>query len=194
MLGLSLLLAACSDSTPRGTTTNGGKIAASQHHERGRTVYNARCYFCHGYSGDAQTLASTYLNPRPRDFAALSADQMSREQMVDAVVNGREGTAMKGFFDVLTRQEIDQAVDFVHQEFVIAKAPNTVGNSADNIWPYRERYSVAFPYINDKVSPLPHSYPPAGIQINDWPEAGLINAMPLPPIPELGKGASRDPK
>ncbi len=41
-------------------------------HEQGRAVYNFRCYFCHGYSGDAKTLAATYLQPPPRDFSAAS--------------------------------------------------------------------------------------------------------------------------
>ena len=37
--------------------------AASDSHETGRAIYNFRCYFCHGYSGDAQTLAARYLSP-----------------------------------------------------------------------------------------------------------------------------------
>ena len=36
--------------------------------EAGRSVYNFRCYFCHGYSGDARTLAAEFLSPPPRDF------------------------------------------------------------------------------------------------------------------------------
>ena len=35
-----------------------------ERHERGRAIYNFRCYFCHGYSGDARTLAATYLQSR----------------------------------------------------------------------------------------------------------------------------------
>ena len=37
-------------------------------HEAGRRVYNFRCYFCHGYSGDARTLAASMVQPAPRDF------------------------------------------------------------------------------------------------------------------------------
>ncbi|MEQ1714686.1 MAG: L-2-amino-thiazoline-4-carboxylic acid hydrolase [Hyphomicrobium sp.] len=55
---------------------------ASAQHERGRAVYNFRCYFCHGYSGDAATLASSYLTPRPRDFTKSA---LSKAQIADAV-------------------------------------------------------------------------------------------------------------
>ncbi len=41
-------------------------------HKRERAIYNFRCYFCHGYSGDAKTLASTYLKPQPRDFTSIN--------------------------------------------------------------------------------------------------------------------------
>ena len=61
-------------------------------HERGRQIYNFRCYFCHGYSGDAKTLASTYLSPKPRDFTRSALDA---PQIATAVRDGRSGTAMK---------------------------------------------------------------------------------------------------
>ena len=39
---------------------------SASRHQQGREIYNYRCYFCHGYSGDAKTLASSYLDPPPR--------------------------------------------------------------------------------------------------------------------------------
>ncbi len=63
-------------------------------HERGRQIYNFRCYFCHGYSGDAKTLAATYLNPPPRDFTAAP---LTHERIALALREGRTGTAMASF-------------------------------------------------------------------------------------------------
>ena len=54
--------------------------------ETGLAVYNRHCYFCHGYAGDARTVASSMLTPAPRDFTARP---LGRERMLDALRRGR---------------------------------------------------------------------------------------------------------
>lgn len=157
-LGLLLTLAACSDRP--GGVSSGSTSPASQRAappsaevmELGRKIYNFRCYFCHGYSGDAQTLASTYLSPRPRDFSKLTPDQLSRERMLASITNGRPGTAMKGFADILKPDEIAAVADFVRQEFMVAKARNTAYHTKENGWPDHERYAEAFPFATGKIT------------------------------------------
>ncbi|HEY5641885.1 MAG TPA: hypothetical protein VIS31_03340, partial [Woeseiaceae bacterium] len=39
----------------------------------GEAIYRFYCYQCHGYAGDAQTLASASLSPPPRDFTSVAA-------------------------------------------------------------------------------------------------------------------------
>lgn len=149
-----LSLNGCSERTvpaTAGAAVAAAPTAASQYHERGRAIYNFRCYFCHGYSGDAETLASTYLTPRPRNFAAMTPDQMSREQMLDSITNGRAGTAMKGFAEILSAEDIATVADFLRQEFVIDKARNTSYHTAANGWPNHERYQAAFPFATGKI-------------------------------------------
>lgn len=126
--------------------------AGSARHEQGRKIYNFRCYFCHGYSGDAQTLASTFVTPRPRDFKATSPEQLGRERMLDAVRHGRPGTAMAGFTGILTSEEMAIVTDFVRQEFMVAKAPNTRYHTAANGWPDHERYAAAFPFARGTIA------------------------------------------
>ena len=156
LLTLLMSLGACSDSTdsangvPKSATAT-TLSADPRDHELGRSIYNFRCYFCHGYSGDAQTLASSYLEPRPRDFNATSADKLSRESMLDAVKNGRTGTAMRGFEGILQPAEIALVTDFVRREFMLNKAPNTRYHTAENGWPNHERYAAAFPFATGKV-------------------------------------------
>ena len=156
LLTLLMSLGACSDSTdsangvPKSATAT-ALSADPRDHELGRSIYNFRCYFCHGYSGDAQTLASSYLEPRPRDFNATSADKLSRESMLDAVKNGRTGTAMRGFEGILQPAEIALVTDFVRREFMLNKAPNTRYHTAENGWPNHERYAAAFPFATGKV-------------------------------------------
>lgn len=114
--------------------------------EPGRKIYNFRCYYCHGYSGNGNTLAATYLDPRPRNFIDPAAERLSREAMVTAVTRGRPGTAMSSFRDLLTPEEIDTVVDFVREEFIQRKSVNTRYHLPANGWPDHERYAPAFPF------------------------------------------------
>lgn len=118
-------------------------------HEQGRAVYNYRCYFCHGYSGDARTLASTYLSPMPRDFTRSTLDAQTVEA---AVRHGRSGTAMKSFVGILSETEIRAVAAFVATEFVQHKAPNTAYHTAANGWPGHERHAAAFPFARGEIA------------------------------------------
>ncbi|NMM05028.1 MAG: c-type cytochrome [Polaromonas sp.] len=155
-MALLVSLTACFDSTAPAnvalkTSSVAQPAATPNDHELGRSIYNFRCYFCHGYSGDAQTLASSYLEPRPRDFNATSADKLSRDSMLDAVKNGRSGTAMKGFEGILKPAEIALVTDFVRREFMIDKSPNTRYHTTENGWPNHERYAAAFPFATGTI-------------------------------------------
>jgi cytochrome c oxidase cbb3-type subunit III len=133
-----------------GYDTFGGPVAPPQaQHERGREVYNYRCYFCHGYSGDANTLAATFLNPRPRDFTASA---LSAEDIARALRSGRAGTAMKSFRGVIPEADIDAVAAFVAREFVQDKAPNTAYHTAANGWPAHERHAAAFPFARGRIA------------------------------------------
>lgn len=149
LLTLVVSLMACS--SPPLPSAVVPKSTSTAHHELGRRIYNFRCYFCHGYSGNAQTLASTYLDPRPRNFITTSPEQLSREKMLGAVKNGRVGTAMRGFEGILQPAEIAAVTDFVRQEFMIAKATNTRYHTPENGWPDHERYAAAFPFATGKI-------------------------------------------
>src|SRR6185369_2742716 len=78
-------------------------------HEEGRAVYNFRCYFCHGYSGDAKTLAATFLTPPPADFTSPAQQALGKESVLATLRQGRPGTAMKSFSGILSAEEM-QAV------------------------------------------------------------------------------------
>lgn len=120
-------------------------------HEAGRKVYNFRCYFCHGYSGDAKTLAATYLTPKPRDFSRDSESALSRDQMIAAVRDGKPGTAMKGFKGVISERDMENVVDFVRVEFMRNKAQNTRYHIPENGWANHERNKLAFPFATGQI-------------------------------------------
>jgi cytochrome c oxidase cbb3-type subunit 3 len=118
----------------------------------GREVYNFRCYYCHGYAGDANTVAATYLEPKPRDFTRVQPHTLSREAMLRTLRDGRPGTAMQSYRQVLTAREMEAVVDFVRAEFMIARARNTRYHIAENGWPNHDRYAAAFPFVHGEIS------------------------------------------
>jgi cytochrome c oxidase cbb3-type subunit III len=126
--------------------------ASAEALELGRKVYNFRCYFCHGYSGDARTLATTYLNPKPRDFKNTPPGALPREAMLSAIRDGRSGTAMKGFTGIITPREMEAVTDFVRHEFMETRAENTRYHTAENGWPDHERNRIAFPFARGELA------------------------------------------
>ena len=119
--------------------------------ERGRAIYNFRCYFCHGYSGDARTLAATYLVPPPRDFQSTDPRALPLPRMTRSIREGVPGTSMKGFKGILSDAQIAEVAAFVGSEFLERRAPNTRYHTIENGWPNHERYSPAFPFARGEI-------------------------------------------
>ena len=64
---------------------------------RGKALFDMRCYFCHGYAGDARTAAARVLDPPPADLTALTGVAATLESIAHVIRDGRAGTAMIGF-------------------------------------------------------------------------------------------------
>jgi len=131
--------------------TSSGSVPSAQNHELGRKVYNFRCYYCHGYSGDAHTLAATSLDPKPLDFTTTAPSDLSHERMMKSIKFGREGTAMMAFDSVLSADEVAAVAGFVRQEFMIDKAENTRYHTVENGWSNHERYIAAYPFALGEI-------------------------------------------
>ncbi len=127
------------------------KYSVSSRHEQGRAVYNFYCYQCHGYAGNAKTLASSFLDPKPRNFTATNPDHLSREQMITTLYEGRDGTAMVGFSSVLQDDEINAVVEYIRTEFMSGEKSGLVYHSSENGWDNHERYAAAFPYATGEI-------------------------------------------
>ena len=119
--------------------------------EEGRAVYNFRCYFCHGYSGDGKTLAATYLSPRPTDFKRADPAYLTTERVQTVLNHGKTGTAMKPFRGILSEQEMRNVAEFIVDEFVRRKANNTQYHTVENGWENHERYLSAFPFAKGEI-------------------------------------------
>jgi len=112
--------------------------------DAGRGIYNRHCYCCHGYSGDARTVAGSMLDPRPRDFTAGALD---RERMLEAVRSGRPGTAMQPFAGILGEPQIAAVVDFIRDAFSVRGERNLTYHSPVNGWTGDPAASPAAPFV-----------------------------------------------
>ncbi len=124
---------------------------AIRQNDLGRNVYNFHCYFCHGYSGDAQTLAARFLSPPPRDFNTSDPNDLTYQRMQSAVREGRSGTAMKPFTGILSNDEIDAVIEYVRQTFMLRKLRNTRYHSEENGWYNHERFRDSYPFATGEI-------------------------------------------
>jgi cytochrome c oxidase cbb3-type subunit 3 len=153
---LWMLLAAChrhgdAPYAHAGASIGGSDAGKAAQLDAGRRIYNLRCYFCHGYSGDAHTLAATYLDPPPRDFTRARIEELPLTVIEQAVRDGRPGTAMKSFRAILGEEEQKAVAAFVADEFVVNKAPNTAYHTPENGWAGHERFRAAYPFATGAV-------------------------------------------
>lgn len=117
----------------------------------GGEIYNYYCYQCHGYSGDAKTLASSYLDPVPRNFTTADPESLTRESMLITLREGRPGTAMVSFSSVLDDYEIEAVVDYVRDNLMLNNPLISRYHTEENGWPEHERFSEAFPFVTGEI-------------------------------------------
>lgn len=87
--------------------------------DRGRAIYARTCSVCHGDKGDGASWAAANMRKPPRNFTAPETrQQLSRERMILSVSHGRADTPMPGFSGQLSRQDIEQVVDYIRSAFM----------------------------------------------------------------------------
>ena len=119
----------------------------------GKKAYDYFCYQCHAYAGTGKTLAARYLNPQPRDFTSADPSALSRERMLHAVTEGRDGTAMESFSRVLDAAQRKAVIDYIRTEFMSGKpAPGRYHTTA-NGWPdHHKKYAPAYPFAIGEIA------------------------------------------
>lgn len=134
---------------------NGAEVSTESlqdHAGSGKEIYEYYCYQCHGYSGNAETLASTFLSPPPRNFTDRSAQSLSREKMLASVAKGRTGTGMVAFENALSQHDIALVVDYIRENFMTNTPAQGRYHTPENGWPNQQRYAPAFPFATGKIA------------------------------------------
>jgi cytochrome c oxidase cbb3-type subunit 3 len=136
---------------------------------QGKLLYDYYCYQCHAYAGTGATLAAHYLDPPPRDFTRSDSELLTRERMLQAVADGRPGTAMKSFARVLDSLEQEAVVDYIRQAFMAGELSAGRYHTDENGWPdHAEKYSLAYPFA---VGEIPTDRPLS--ELSDEERSGL---------------------
>jgi mono/diheme cytochrome c family protein len=98
-------------------------VARAAEPRTGSEIYVERCAACHGNGGAGDGPAAAALEPRPRNFKDASFwTNRSDDQLRQIVRDGKPGTLMSPFKDVLSPSEIDAVVAYVR-----GFAPATAG-------------------------------------------------------------------
>lgn len=107
-IAAALSLAACQQEAQRSVPTR----TSTQQPQNGKDIFEYRCAFCHGVTGagDSPT-ASGYPNANLTD--GTWAYGQTREDVVRTITGGVPGTPMRGFGDVLSKEEIAAVTDYV---------------------------------------------------------------------------------
>ena len=90
--------------------------------ERGEAVYSKRCLQCHGEDGDGLGPAAERLNPPPRDFTLgeykyrtsnFESFLPNDADLLRMIKDGMPGTAMPGWSDILSDQEMADVIVYI---------------------------------------------------------------------------------
>ena len=109
------LLAALLGATFGCVTPLAAQPPAGSAHERGRGLYAQHCAVCHGDDGRADTPVGRLLSPRPRNFAdPVEMARLTVDRIYRAIKEGKPGTAMAPWKQVLTETQIGDVIDYVH--------------------------------------------------------------------------------
>ncbi len=96
-------------------------------------------------------MAATFLDPKPKNF--LAATDLTRDVIEDAVRHGRAKTAMIGFANQISNDEINDVTSFIFNTFVQQQLINTFYHIPENGWPDHERqYKAAYPFALREIA------------------------------------------
>lgn len=110
----------------------GPAMAKSGAADKGKEIYDKRCTWCHGDEGDGKGAAKDHLNPPPRDFTSgnykiRTSDfedlTPNDDDIFRMIRDGMPGTAMPGWSDILSEQDMWDLVAYVKKFASYEKPP-----------------------------------------------------------------------
>lgn len=91
--------------------------------QRGKQVYLERCASCHGDRGQGVLLAQSGMTRPPRDLSSPQARaELTREQLVEVISNGRSGTAMISYRSQLPKKDIEAVARYIDAALMVPQS------------------------------------------------------------------------
>lgn len=131
------------------------RIASDPQIQRGKEVYAKTCAVCHGDRGQGAIFSQSGMTRPPRDFASPQARaELSRERMIEAVTNGRSGTAMASFKAQLPKKDIEAVVSYISAVLMVPESQisGTMAHGGRQSTPGQAQPAAA---VADMKLPLP---------------------------------------
>lgn len=117
-------------------------------------LYHQYCSVCHGDHGDGRSRARQGLSTPPRDFTAPGmSEALTRDYMVNVVLNGKPGTAMVGWKTRLSKTQAEGVVDYIRQNFMHGRGGTVKDPHAAHGTPGQSAPAVA-PQVVAQKAPL----------------------------------------
>ena len=100
--------------TPVAVAQQSNDLGTEEQRNAGKVLYDIKCAHCHGYAGDAVSVATPYLRPTPRDFTSgnykfrstASGELPTREDLERSIRDGMPYTSMPAWEGILSDAEI----------------------------------------------------------------------------------------
>jgi mono/diheme cytochrome c family protein len=92
--------------------------------KKGGAFYQANCATCHGPRGDGQGPRAYFINPKPKSFIDDAARvRYNRPSLYAFVSEGKLGTEMPAWRQVIDPQQIADVSEYVLRTFIASPAP-----------------------------------------------------------------------
>lgn len=96
----------------------------------GRGIYTTQCASCHGETGRGVLDHATGARKAPDLATPKASTEISRNRMIDAVINGKSGTMMIDYGQKLAMTEIEAVVDYMRAAFMLPVIQGLSGTRA----------------------------------------------------------------
>ncbi len=81
--------------------------------DRGKALYEGHCASCHGITGDGNGLDATGMNPPPTNFRNGAINNLTDNDLEQAILGGKPNTEMKGYGTILKGPEVSDLIAYL---------------------------------------------------------------------------------